>query len=111
MNEADQANATATALPELTQAVLDDATLDQLFVDLASLTQVLEVSAKYAERGYVAPEASRLTLADARVLLARRAVRGVQIRYRYDGTEWWDTLMLTPAGVRIVRIAAPSVAC
>ena len=45
-----------------------------------------------------------LTLADARRLLEERAVRGLQIRYRYDGADWWDTLMVLPEGWRLVRI-------
>jgi hypothetical protein len=35
--------------------------------------------------------AAGVSLAQARELLAARAVRGLQLRYRYDGAEWWDT--------------------
>jgi hypothetical protein len=89
-------------LPELTQACLDADTLDALFADLAACTQVLEVVAKPARTQMIPNQ--RLTLDDARELITRRTVRGVQIRYRYDGAEWWDTLMAGPDGVRVVRI-------
>jgi hypothetical protein len=31
----------------------------------------------------------------------------VQLRYRYRGRQWWDTLLRTEDGVRIVRIEQP----
>ena len=46
----------------------------------------------------------QLTLADARRLLEARAVRGLQLRYRYDNADWWDTLMVLPDGFRLVRL-------
>ena len=34
-----------------------------------------------------------------------RDVLGLQVRYRHDGREWWDTLLaLSPGGFRLVRI-------
>jgi len=32
---------------------------------------------------------------------------GVQLRYVHDGVEWWDTLMRTERGARLVRMEAP----
>jgi hypothetical protein len=89
-------------LPELTQAYLDADTLDALFADLAACARVLEVVAKLAPTQMIPNQ--RLTLDDARALITSRKVRGVQIRYRYDDAEWWDTLMAAPEGVRVVRI-------
>ncbi len=89
-------------LAELHQAELDEATVDQLFTDIAALTQVIEVLPKYQSQVY-APD-TPITLEDARELLRIGAVRGVQVRYRHDGAQWWDTLMRTPTGVRVVRI-------
>ncbi|MBX3743796.1 MAG: hypothetical protein KF833_00665 [Verrucomicrobiae bacterium] len=89
-------------LPELNQAVLDSETLGRLFRDLSQCAEIVEVIPKFADRRMV--EEGRLTLEEARALLESGAVRGVQVRYRYQGADWWDTLMVTGAGVRLVRI-------
>ena len=91
------------ALPDLNQALLDEAGLAELLRDIEACTEVTEIIPKQAAQGYVAENAT-LTLADARRLLVERAVRGMQIRYRYDGADWWDTLMVQPEGYRLVRI-------
>jgi hypothetical protein len=90
-------------LPDLNQALLDEAGLAELLSDIEACTEVTEIIPKQAAEGYVAENAT-LTLADARRMLAARAVRAVQIRYRYDGVDWWDTLMVLPEGYRLVRI-------
>lgn len=90
-------------LPELNQEVLDSETLGRLFLDLDQCTEILEVIPKYVDRHIVCGE-GRLTLDEARALLDSGTVRGVQVRYRYQGADWWDTLMVTGAGVRLVRI-------
>lgn len=92
----------APHLPALTQAVLDPATLDALFRDLAACTEILAVVPKTTAQGMVAPLA--IDLATARTGLASGQFRGVQIRYRYELKEWCDTLLATPAGVRLVRV-------
>jgi hypothetical protein len=89
-------------LPELNQALLDDATLERLFHDLAACTEIVEIIPKFAQRRMVEP--GTVSLDDARCLLRDGSVRGVQVRYRYQGADWWDTLMVTDAGVRLVRI-------
>lgn len=60
-------------------------------------------SAKQSAQGY-APETGTLLLDDARQLLRARTVRGLQIRYRHDGADWWDTLMVVGQNFRLVRI-------
>jgi hypothetical protein len=94
-------------LPPLWQATFDESTLDRLFVDLESAAEVLSVQAKADPRAY-AP-AGPLTLAAAWERLAARAVRGVQVRYRYDGDEWTDTVLCVPGGYRLVRMQVPNV--
>lgn len=89
-------------LPDLHEALLDDATLAQLFFDLEAAAEVIDVRLKgqaeaRADEGVV-------TLRTARAGLESNAVQGVQIRYRFAGAEWWDTLIRTPSGVRLVRI-------
>ncbi|NWK56716.1 hypothetical protein HW115_13920 [Verrucomicrobiaceae bacterium N1E253] len=94
-----------TPLPDLQQSVLDPETLSQLFSDLSELTEVLEVIPKAAAQGYV-PECGTLTLEEGRALLLSGRVRGLQIRYQYQGSQWWDTLLpdAQSGGFRIVRI-------
>lgn len=92
-------------LPDLQQSVLDPETLAQLFVDLGSFTEIVEVIPKAMAEGYV-PESSTITLEEGREMLLSGAVRGLQIRYRYQGSQWWDTLLpdANSGGFRIVRI-------
>ncbi len=94
-------------LAELHSADLDEATLTRLFEDLAGHAQVLEITLKAAAAQYAAAE--RVSLAAAQAALAQRGVRGAQIRYRWQGEIWCDTLLVTPAGWRIVRQREPGV--
>jgi hypothetical protein len=93
----------ALKLPDLNQATLDLPGVEALLRDIAACTQVTEIIPRAAAQGYVT-DGVALTLADACRLLEERAVRGLQIRYRYDGADWWDTLMVLPEGWRLVRI-------
>lgn len=89
-------------LPPLHAAELDAATLARLFEDLANHAEVLEVILKAAAGGYA--DAGAVSLSAAREALERRTVRGAQIRYRWQADVWCDTLLVTPAGWRIVRM-------
>jgi hypothetical protein len=89
-------------LADLHEAILDAATLERLFQDLAFCTEIIEIIPRYARHLLVAEQT--VSLDQARELLLSGEARGVQIRYRYEGAQWWDTLMRTPEGVRIVRI-------
>lgn len=95
------------SFPPVQQAVLDEATLDALFRDLAECTQVLAVVPKDAAQAMAADRA--IGLADALPALRAGALRGVQVRYRWERKEWCDTLLATPAGVRLVRICSDDV--
>lgn len=90
-------------LPELNMTLLDESQLEQLLRDIEACTQITEIIPKYAARGQV-PDTANVTLAQARELLAARAVRGLQLRYRYEDADWWDTLMLVGEQFRLVRI-------
>ena len=89
-------------LPPLQQTVLDVATTEALFRDLAACTHVQAVLPKYARNQHTGPES--LTLEQARVRLAAGLLLGVQIRYAYEGDTWCDTLLRRPAGLTLVRI-------
>lgn len=89
-------------LPEINEAILDKATLDQLFDDVSQCTHLIEVIVKHDRRSQT-PDAN-YTLHQARQLLEDGSAMGIQLRYQYDNAQWWDTLMRTPTGTRIVRI-------
>jgi len=82
----------------LTTADLDPATLAALFADLEELTEIDEVLIK----GTASSHAGVAGLAQARLALDSGA-RAIQIRYRWAGKAWLDTLMQTPNGIRLVR--------
>jgi len=92
-------------LPDLQQSSLDPDTLAQLFADLAECTEIIEVIPKAMAAGYV-PESSQIGLDEGRRMLLGGHVRGLQIRYHYQGSQWWDTLLpdTVTGGFRIVRI-------
>jgi hypothetical protein len=90
-------------LPELHQGVLDSATLDQLVLDIETCTELLEVIPKFGPESYVGEE-TVIDLKTAVSMLVAGELRGAQVRYKHEGVQWWDTLMATPQGVRIVRI-------
>lgn len=97
----------AIALAAVQEAVLDDATLRQLFFDLSQLAEVLEVRLKAAERAYATHSVP--TLEAARQAVSTREALAVQLRYRYGNAEWIDTLVRVETGFRLVRVQAPSV--
>lgn len=90
-------------LPALQDAMLDEATVDRLFADVANGAELLEIVLK-GGAAQLTPEPNPTSLAAARGALREGRVFGVQLRYRFAGTEWWDTLIATRAGVRLVRI-------
>ena len=90
-------------LPALHTTVLGAAQVEQLLGDIEACTELVEILPKYAAQGRV-PDAAGVSLAEARMLLATRTVRGLQLRYRYDGADWWDTLIMAVEGYRVVRI-------
>lgn len=91
-------------LPELQDAMLDDTSLGLLLSDLSEHAEVLEIRTKGGATA-TAEQVSDLTSAAS--LLKAGAVRAIQLTYVFDGEVWTDTLMRTPAGVRLVRMAAP----
>ncbi len=88
-------------LPELHQTILSPEMLEALFADLEVCTEVLAVMPK-AGPGYVTPE--DIGLKEGQALLLDGTVRGLQIRYRYQNEEWWDTLINRDGPIHITRI-------
>jgi len=89
-------------LPELQDAVLTPDQLAALVADYEAHVRIGEVILKGAATARAMT--TNPSLGEAMAALRSGAVRGVQVRYIHDGREWWDTLMVTPAGVRLVRI-------
>lgn len=96
-------SAAGLELPPLTEGLLEDAVLVQLESDLESCTEVLGILAKAHREAHIEPAAG-LALHEAFDRLRRREVRAIQVRYRYQGAEWWDSLLAQPGGYRLVRI-------
>jgi hypothetical protein len=90
------------SLPQLQDAILDPETLEQLFQDIQRSTVVDEVQLKGGPMAMASGQP--VPLDEARSALQEGRVLGVQIRYWYNGTHWWDTLMRTPKGIRLIRI-------
>ncbi len=93
-------------LAELTETVMDPGLLARYFDDLTQCAEVLAILPKAAPQARSVGEVA-WTLPEAHAALVDGRVRGVQIRYRYDSAEWWDTLLHEATGVRIVRIRQP----
>jgi len=83
---------------DLNEAILDAETLEQLFIDLGACAKVFTVMARGAGGS------QQTDLADGHAQLLAGRATALQIRYLHAGEEWWDTLMATPEGVRLVRI-------
>lgn len=94
---------TAAPLPALHQGTLDAGSLEQLLSDLTALTEMLEILPKFDAEERIT-ERHRLDLEEAAALLRERRVRAIQFRYRYQGSEWWDTVQVRPKGWSVVRI-------
>lgn len=88
---------------ELTEAMLEPALFERYFEDLAQFAEVLAILPKRSAQEY-SGNTSDWSLEQAREAVRTGSIRGVQIRYRYQDDEWWDTLLCLPTGVRIVRM-------
>jgi hypothetical protein len=92
-----------TELADLHQGVLDLPTLRQLFDDLDLCTEIVEVRTK---GGAIDHADGVIPFPDARRAFEGRSVRGLQVRYLWEGEGWIDTLLWTPEGPRLVRMKA-----
>jgi hypothetical protein len=93
-------SAAESELPELQDQVLPWDTVQTLLLDLRDAAELLGVMVKGAPDAHATGAAP--DLGAARVAL--EGGRGVQLRYRFQGTEWCDTLLPVTDGVRLVRI-------
>jgi hypothetical protein len=91
-------------LPEMTATVLDEESVQRFFSELAFEASVLDILMQGASARDGVEEPPKPNLRAARDVLLSGAVNGLQIRYVYVGVEWWDTLMRTGSGIRLVRV-------
>jgi hypothetical protein len=89
-------------LPELHEAVVPWATVDALIADVSAAAELEEVMVKRDPRRHAAQ--TEVDLAAARALLASGEAMAIQLRYRFQGAHWCDTLLRVGDGVRIVRM-------
>ena len=94
---------TEPELPQLQDTLLGREELEALVRDVGACTELLAIQAQ-GQGGRRGPALS-LSLAEIPLALNEGEARRVQLRYRHEGQEWWDTLLRTPEGVRLVRIA------
>lgn len=89
-------------LPELHNAVIDLETFRE-YVDDLRCVEILEVRLKGADAMRAVDHVT--DLARGATMFEVRDVGGMQIKYRFEGLEWWDTLMWVGERIRLVRIA------
>jgi len=95
-----------TAPTPFHDAVLDEATVAQLFFDIAHAAELVGVSQKgHGARRAEEPARPHGSLDAVYQAFVARRIAGVQLRYRIGGEEWWDTLTHTAHGVRLIRIS------
>ena len=90
-------------LPPVHVAEIDHDKLRELFADVEALGDRLEIVLKRATDAHV-ERATSVSLAEALEQLSSGTALGAQLRYSYEGADWWDTLLRTPDGFRLVRI-------
>ncbi|QQE09990.1 hypothetical protein JD969_10715 [Planctomycetota bacterium] len=88
---------------KLQDQIIDIDTVNCLFSDIAACTKFLSALPRYQQRTMIEP--SPVSLDEARLLTIQKQALAVQLRYEYEGKEWWDTLMLQKDSVRLIRIA------
>ena len=88
-------------VPLMAEGFLDATALNQLVAGLRARATVLGVREKAAAAAYARTEEPSLDSAIVR--LKAGETRAVQVRYRYDGHEWTDTVFTILTGFRVVR--------
>ncbi|HRC56555.1 MAG: hypothetical protein IPI49_24825 [Myxococcales bacterium] len=93
-------------LAPLQEALLDAAALGQLCWDLSQAAELLAILERGARGATpLARPATPEGLEAVRADLVAGSLAAVQLRYRFAGEEWWDTVTCVPAGFRLIRIS------
>lgn len=89
-------------LPDLQEALLKT---EQLAAYLEELRQSGTTVAVTVKGNAQARAHGAVTLAEVGTELLAQSVHSAQLRYVYGGARWVDTLIVTPKGVRLVRMS------
>lgn len=94
-------------LPPMVEAILVDDQIRSLFADISKLADevLLMQRTRGSSRATSRKADAREKLATAEVALLSGAIERLQIRYKWQGVQWIDTLESKDSGYRLVRIA------
>jgi len=93
-------------LPDVHEGLLDARGLSDYVLDLETHAEGLTVMLKSRSKEFAGQKG--VALRDLPELLGSGAAPRAQLRYRFEGEAWLDTLMPTAGGFRIVRFRDPS---
>lgn len=88
---------------DLYQAELTLDQLDALLRDLQSSAQIVSVTTRGSNRDRASGPAGGESMDEAMDGLRRRTLGAVQIRYRFEGVNWVDTLTARGANYTLIR--------
>jgi len=91
-------------LPQVLEAQLGPAELEAYLADLQHVERLTAVVKSGARQHAAEPQ--RVDIAQVRDLM--EAPGALQLRYVWEGGEWWDTLFVTHGPIRLVRIQHPT---
>jgi hypothetical protein len=89
-------------LPELLEAEWARDQVLQLFADLAAGAVVQHVQLR------TACDDQRTTLEAAEAAFFERAAKAIQVRYRFEGENWSDTILTGDPTTKIIRTRLPT---
>lgn len=93
---------TPLELPALDEGMLSDDGVRQLIAELGAHAEVFEVGIKGGAQAR--GQRAVLDLPAALDGLLAGEHRAIQVRYRFQGAEWCDTVLRAPGGWRVVRM-------
>lgn len=88
-------------VPMMVEGLIDSNLLRRLFVDLQTAATISEVREKNGPLTHSAESAKGVTEVFDRLLAG--TARAIQVRYRFDGSDWTDTVFATSTGFRVNR--------
>jgi len=89
------------ALPELLQAEWGADQVMKLFDDLRDGAEVEHVQMRAAK------DDRTTTLAEAKLAFADGSAQAIQVRYRFEGEMWCDTILPSEQTTKIIRTRLP----